>query len=223
MSSKQGIMIIKDDETLDLSMTLITGMKAKNSLIVAADGLAGFDIYGLEHLGKKYTKTAQKLYPVSNRIIVGYAGSKINWSQRFVSGLSEFAVINPNITVKDFALLIPPYVNFLYSDRFNDPEFFLSVFVAGYSPEQDIPEMYLVHNGDVSSWGDDHPWMTVGHGDLESDDYIKKRHIGKLMSAKKTREILLGAIGVVSEKYPECVGGHNSLFEVTKSGVTKLQ
>lgn len=219
----EGILVIEDNEVLDLSMTLIVGMKTYDSLIVASDSLAGWNTQGREHLPLEKITDFEKIRTVAPTVVYGVSGNKVNNNLRLQNNIANHLRKYPEETLEDLATVIANHIPELYSDRINDPEFSIYIFLAGYSSTKNKPEMYFIHKNQVRAWGDDHPWMTVGTENDRSDTYIKTRYEGKLKSKSKTIALLKGAIADTAKHNPSEVGGPPFIYEVTKKGVTRLE
>jgi len=204
-------------------MTLLTAMEIHDGLIVASDGLASWSMKGQEHLPKSYLTDTEKIHIVAPRVIYGVCGSLINWNKKLKDGIQTLLLLNKDHPLNDIANAIAQYLPVLYSDRINNPDFFIALLLAGFSPDGTKPVMYTINDGKVMAWGDDHPWMTLGDRNDLSDAYIKTRYSGKFLSRNKTIILLKDAIADTSKQIPEIVGGHTFVYEITLKGTTRLE
>jgi len=217
-------MMINDDEELDISMTMIIGIKTEDGLIVASDGMAAWDTRGQEHLPKKVMTNMEKVHTVSPRVVYGVSGSMVNWHIRLRNEIASLLNQNPDALLKETATYIATqFIPTFYADRIDNPNFFIALFFAGYGKNDTEPTMYQITNGEVRAWGDDHPWMTTGTDNERPDIFIKERYTGKLLPKAEAITLLKDAIADTAKHNPEAVGGHTFVYEITESGVTRLE
>lgn len=217
--------IIIDNEDTDYSMTVIAGIESGENLIVASDGLAGHTLRGLEHLGKEVSFDTEKVWTVKPNIIMGVSGSKVNWLQRLRRDITAYANSDDKLSIENIANEIPGYIQKLYEEQSKDPEFFIAIYIAGYSIESKRMEQYVINGDNVSTWGHElnHPWVTIGNENKISDAYIAKRYKGHDLPKTKAISLLKNAISDTAKRIPEAVGGHIFVYEITKASTTRLQ
>jgi len=218
----RGIMTIDDNTALDTSMTLIVGIKTDNGLIVACDGLTGYNHRGLEHLPMSYITGDDKFNIVAKNVIYAVSGSKVNFNIMLRNNITRLIADNPKASLLELARAISEHLPKLYVDSINDDEFYIELFFAGYTPDKNEFVMYTISPNKVTTNEASYPYLTVGSDDEHADKYIERRY-KDAATKEEAMSLLKDTILETSLRIPQEVGGHIFVYEVTNNGTTRLE